>query len=33
MSHLDLQSGYLAPGALGTCTTWVSTTRQSYLLR
>ncbi|HEY5846807.1 MAG TPA: hypothetical protein VIT42_08475 [Microlunatus sp.] len=33
MSHTDLQSGYLAPGGLGTCTTWVSTARQSYLLR
>jgi hypothetical protein len=33
MSHLDLQSGFLAPGLLGACQTWVSTSRQSHILR
>jgi hypothetical protein len=33
MSHLDLQSGYLAPGMLGGCETWVSTSQQSHILR
>ncbi|HEY5980731.1 MAG TPA: hypothetical protein VIT41_13975 [Microlunatus sp.] len=33
MSHADLQSGYLVPGLLGTCETWISTPQQSYVLR
>ena len=33
MSHLDLQSGYLVPGLLGSCETWVSGPRQSHILR
>ena len=33
MSHLDLQSGYLVPGLLGSCETWVSSSRQSHVLR
>jgi len=33
MSHLDLQSGYLVPGLLGSCATWVSSSRQSHLIR
>ncbi len=33
MSHTDLQSGYLVPGLLGTCDTWVSSARQSHILR
>jgi hypothetical protein len=32
MSHTDLQSGYLVPGLLGTCDTWVSSARQSHIL-
>jgi hypothetical protein len=33
MSHTDLQSGYLVPGLLGSCETWASTPRQSFVLR
>jgi hypothetical protein len=33
MSHTDLQSGYLVPGLLGSCKTWVSSSRQSYVVR
>lgn len=33
MSHLDLQSGYVVPGLLGSCATWVSSARQSHLIR
>ena len=33
MSHLDLQSGYLVPGLLGSCATWVSSSRESHLIR
>ena len=33
MSHTDLQSGYLVPGLLGSCETWVSSSRQSYVVR
>ena len=32
MSHTDLQSGYLVPGLLGSCQTWVSSSRRSYVL-
>lgn len=32
MSHPDLQSGFHAPGLLGSCATWVSTRRSSHLM-
>lgn len=31
-SHTDLQSGYVPPGLLGRCSTWISDTRESHLL-
>lgn len=33
MSQGDLQSGFHAPGLLGTCATWISTRSSSHLLR
>lgn len=32
-SHQDLQSGYVPPGMLGRCSTWVSSTRDSRVIR
>ncbi|GAA3704526.1 hypothetical protein GCM10022204_22540 [Microlunatus aurantiacus] len=32
-SHADLQSGYVPPGLLGTCATWVSSARESHVVR
>ncbi|MDN5761482.1 MAG: hypothetical protein L0H41_04085 [Microlunatus sp.] len=32
MPHADLQSGYLVPGLLGSCTTWISTPTLSHLI-
>lgn len=31
-SHTDLQSGYVPPGLLGRCSTWVSDPRESHVL-
>lgn len=31
-SHTDLQSGYVPPGLLGRCPTWISDARESHLL-